>query len=91
MRLRAIRALLGACSRLDRSPFPMAPGDAGGVSERPPLSELLADHHIHPGVITPPDGCDVNAWALADRGWAQALDRRLGARSAATADYGVEL
>ena len=55
------------------------------------LTELLADHHIHPTVITPPDGCDVNAWALADPGWAQTLDARLGARSAATVDHGVEL
>ena len=59
------------------------------VAER--LTDLLADHDIHPTVITPPAGCDVNAWALTDPGWAHTLDDHLGARPAVSVDHGLEL
>jgi DNA primase len=59
------------------------------VAER--LTDLLADHHFHPTVITPPAARDVNAWALTDPGWAHTLDGRLGAHPTVSVDHGVEL
>jgi hypothetical protein len=58
------------------------------VGER--LTELLADHHLHATVITPPAG-DLNAWALTDPGWTHILDEHLIARPALGVDSGVEL
>jgi DNA primase len=38
------------------------------------LAPLLAGRGADPLVVTPPDGLDLNAWALADPGWAASLD-----------------
>jgi DNA primase len=64
--------------------------DPAGQHVAASLSGLLARHDIHPDVITPPDGADLNAWALTDPTWTTAVDRHLGAATV-TLDVGVEL
>ncbi len=41
------------------------------------LTPLLTAHGHPPVVVTPPDGADLNAWALTDPGWVDRLDRQL--------------
>jgi DNA primase len=65
--------------------------DAAGRHVAAALTGLLAAHAIHPTVITPPDGVDLNNWALTDPTWAATLDRRLAAGPVATIDTGVDL
>jgi DNA primase len=65
--------------------------DPAGRHVAATLTNLLADHGIDPAVVTPPDGHDVNAWALADAHWHHALADWLGLRPTASVDHGVEL
>ncbi|MEZ5220279.1 MAG: toprim domain-containing protein [Ilumatobacteraceae bacterium] len=37
------------------------------------LAPLLARAGVEPDVVTPPDGLDLNAWALSDSSWAEQL------------------
>jgi hypothetical protein len=41
------------------------------------LADLFAPHAIHPRVITPPDGHDLNSWALTDPTWTNLVDELL--------------
>jgi hypothetical protein len=46
---------------------------------------LLAAHGVEPVVVTPPDGLDLNAWALADPTWVRVLANELGVDDTSTA------
>lgn len=47
--------------------------DEGGRTGKQRLDRLLADHAQHVVFVDPPEGLDLNAWALADPGWTDAL------------------
>jgi hypothetical protein len=64
--------------------------DSAGRQVAATLTRLLADHGIHPTVVTPPVG-DLNAWALTDPAWATVLDDHLATRSNAALDAGIDL
>lgn len=61
--------------------------DPAGRYATATLTALLDRIGVEPAVITPPDGCDVNAWALRDPRWAEVVDAHLGA---AAVDLSVE-
>jgi DNA primase len=65
--------------------------DPAGRHVAATLTDLLDTHRVHPAVITPPDGHDLNAWALSDPAWAETLDGHLPLRPAVGVDHGVEL
>lgn len=51
------------------------------------LTDLLDQQQVGARSIIPPDGLDVNAWALADPTWHQTIDAQLRRASlAASAD-----
>jgi DNA primase len=52
------------------------------------LAPLLAAHGAEPLIVTPPDGLDLNAWALADPDWATQLDN--ATHPTITDDTGIE-
>jgi DNA primase len=51
--------------------------DAAGRNAAATLAGLFDRVGVDPVIITPPDGCDVNAWALADPAWHAHLDSHL--------------
>ena len=42
------------------------------------LAPLLHRHGVDAAVVTPPDGVDLNAWALTEPAWPDRLDRLVG-------------
>jgi hypothetical protein len=51
--------------------------DPAGRHATATLATLLDRVGVEPRVVVPPDGCDVNAWALTDPQWAAQLDESL--------------
>lgn len=63
-----IQHRLGVVAVIDSDPA----GRAWGTR----LDALLTERHVDLDVLEPPDGFDLNAWALADSGWAHHLASR---------------
>jgi len=52
--------------------------DSAGRRLTATITELLGRQQVDACSITPPDGLDLNAWALADSNWHHSIDHHLG-------------
>ena len=57
--------------------------DAAGRRLAATLTELLDQQQVQARSIVPPDGLDLNAWALADPSWHRTVEASLGGASLA--------
>ena len=78
----------------DRDIVMVCDPDPAGRHVADTLTAHLANQGIIPTVITPPDGCDLNGWALDNPDWATTLDtslRHTGHTTDLDIDAGIEL